>query len=441
MNVSKLPVDPGPAGWNELLPPPPPARVLEDGITADWLIIGGGFAGLAAARRLSQLDPTGRIVILEARRIAEGPAGRNSGVMVDLPHNLASDDYGGALEADLAQTRANRHAMAFAADMARAFGLPDEAHRAIGKINAAASPRGHQHNLDFAEHLTRMGEPHELYDAQTMAAITGTDYYQSGLHTPGAVILQPAMFVRGVASGLASNRVQIFENSPVTALDKGWTATTPKGTVTAPQVILAVNGHMQSFGFAPRRLMHVFTYASMTRELSADEVARLGGHPFWAATPADPMGTTVRRIDGTGGHRIVVRNRFTFDPTMEVDQRRIATVARDHDRAFAARFPMLRGVTMQFRWGGRLCLSRNNVQMIRHLDDGLTSACCQNGLGTAKGTFAGMMAAEIAAGHPSDFATTALAEPEPTRLPPEPVASLGANAYLRWKEWRAGADF
>ena len=92
-------------------------------------------------------------------------------------------------------------------------------------------------------------------------------------------------------------------------------------------------------------------------------------------------------------------------------------------------------------WGGRLCLSRNNVQVIGELQDGLISACCQNGLGTAKGTFAGMMAAEIAAGAPSEFAIAAMAEPQPVRLPPEPLSSIGANAYLRWKEWRAGADF
>jgi hypothetical protein len=26
------------------------------------------------------------------------------------------------------------------------------------------------------------------------------------------------------------------------------------------------------------------------------------------------------------------------------------------------------------------------------------------------------------------------------KLPPEPLAYIGANAYLRWKEWRAGSE-
>ena len=59
INVSQLPVDPGPAAWNCLLPDAAPARRVQGDIKADWIVIGAGFAGLAAARRLSQLRPTG----------------------------------------------------------------------------------------------------------------------------------------------------------------------------------------------------------------------------------------------------------------------------------------------------------------------------------------------------------------------------------------------
>jgi glycine/D-amino acid oxidase-like deaminating enzyme len=255
-------------------------------------------------------------------------------------------------------------------------------------------------------------------------------------------MIQPALFVRSVAAGLRSNRVALHENSPVTDLTRkgDWIATTPKGRVTAPRVILAVNGHLQSFGHMTGRLMHVFTYASMTRVLNRQEISALGGAPVWGVTPADPMGTTVRRISGTGGDRIVVRNRFTFDPSMEVSAARIAAVARDHDRAFAARFPMLSGVGMDYRWGGRLCLSYNNTQVIGPLDDGLWSACCQNGLGTAKGTLAGLLAAEIATGHDSPASKRALAAPKPSKLPPSSIARIGATARMRWGEWKAGRE-
>ena len=443
MKVRRLPKDPGPAAWNAILSAQTRHSELTDAQTSDWLVIGAGFAGLAATRRLKQLRPGDRIVLLEAQKVAEGPAGRNSGFMIDLPHDLSSDDYGGDLDRDRKQTRMNRVGIDFAQQAAEEYGLSAEAFVRSGKVNAAATEKGLKHNSDYAAHLAKMGEAHELLDAADMKALTGIDYYAGGLRTPDAAMIQPALFVRGVAGGLVSNLVSIHEQSPVTGLERldgTWNAMTPKGSVSAPKVILAVNGHAESFGYFKRRLMHVFTYASMTRAMSAEEVKALGGQPVWGCTPADPMGTTVRRISGTGGDRIVIRNRFTYDPSMEVSDSRIAAVGRDHDRAFASRFPMLTGVGMEYRWGGRLCLSRNNVPAFGEVDRGLYAACCQNGLGTAKGTLAGMLAAELATGIGSDLLDDLLTEASPQSLPPEPFAWLGANAVIRWGEMKAGRE-
>ncbi|MEL7462043.1 MAG: FAD-binding oxidoreductase [Pseudomonadota bacterium] len=443
MKVRRLPVDPGPAAWNRLLPEALPPRQVDGDLTADWLVIGAGFAGLAAAHRLAELHGGDRVVVLDATRVGEGPAGRNSGFMIDLPHDLASENYAGAAEVNREEIADNRRGIDFAGAMAAAYGLGEDAFARSGKINAAATARGLAHNREFAAHLAGLGEAHQMMDAAEMAQLTGTDYYQGGLFTPGAAMIQPAMFVRGVATGLASNRVSVFENSPVTALDRDsdWVATTPTGRVTAPRVILAVNGHLASFGIMADRFVHVFTYASMTRALSPAEVARLGGVRRWGVTPSDPMGTTVRRTSGAGGDRIVVRNRFTVDPSLEVDAARIAQVARDHDRAFAARFPMLAGVDMEYRWGGRLCLSRNNVQVIGEVEPGLYTACCQNGLGTAKGTLAGLLAAEMASGVASPALERALAAPQPTRVPPGIITKTVGNLRTRLGEWRAGCEF
>ena len=437
--AERLPVDPGVSGWNAILPEPGPARELEGDITADWLVIGAGFAGLAAARRLRQLRPDDRIVLLEACRVGQGPAGRNSGFMVDLPHDLDSDTYAGAAEADLQQIRLNRSAIRFAQAAARDYGLEGTAFQLRGKHNAAATEGGLRHLDAYAKHLDGLGERYERLDAADMKKLTGLDFYVGGLLTPGTAILQPAAFVRGVAQGLVAEGVELYEQSPVTRLDVGpdHVAHTPKGRVTAPKLLLGVNGHAESFGYYRRRLMHVFTYASMTRELTADEVARLGGEPEWHFTSAEPMGTSVRRIRE---NRIVVRHRFTYDPSMEVTNRRIAHVGHDHDAAFAARFPMLPDVTMEYRWGGRLCLSRNGVPAFGEVEDGVYSAICQNGLGTAKGTLAGMAAAELATRTESWRVEAMLAYDAPSKLPPEPFMYLGANAYLRWQERRARGE-
>ena len=442
MKVKRLPLDPGPAGWNRLLQEPMPAVRLEDKITADWLVIGAGFAGLAAAHRLCKQAQGDKIVVLDAVRVGDGPAGRNSGFMIDLPHDLTSADYGGGLDADLDQTQDNRLGIAHASKMATEYLLSDEAFLLSGKINGAATAKGQAHNENFAKHLTTMGEPYESLDAKQMREITGSSYYQGGLFTPGTAMIQPAMYIRGVADGLRQAGVMIYEHSPVTALnnDGNWIVETPQGQVSSPRVILAVNGHLNSFGYAKSRLMHVFTYASMTRALTPQEVGKLGGNPIWGLTPADPVGTTVRRISGTGGDRLIIRNRFTFDPTLEVNPKRIAKIGRDHDTSFHQRFPDLSNVTMEYRWGGRLCLSRNNVQIIQELEPGLFSACCQNGLGTAKGTFAGGLAADLALGRSSQALSRALAADAPARLPPAAIAKLGANLYLRWQERSARGE-
>lgn len=443
ITVKRLPRDPGPAAWNALLPSLGPARQLDEVRTADWLIIGAGWAGLAAARRLLQLRPHDRIALLEASRVGEGPAGRNSGFMIDLPHNLDSDDYNGAVARDRQQITMNRAAIAFAAEAAEELGMSAEAFSRTGKVNAAGTEKGSLQLRSYASHVGHLNEPFERLDAAVMRALTGTTFYREGVFTPGTAMVQPAMFIRRMAEAAIAAGLDLYEQSPVTALERvgqDWCATTPGGRVTAPRVILAVNGHAESFGFFERRLMPVFTYASMTRALDADEIGRLGGEPRFGILPADPMGSTVRRVSGTGGDRIVIRSRFTYAPSMVVSDDRLEKMAISHERSFSARFPMLDGVEMQYRWGGRLCLSRNGVPAFGEVEDNLFAACCQNGLGTTKGTLSGMLVAELACAIDNPMIADMQAFEPPNRLPPGPFAKLGANALIKWKEHKAGKE-
>ncbi len=439
----RLPRQPGPAAWNLILPERRPCPLLEGSATADVAIVGAGFAGLSAARRITLNDPNLRVAVLEASHVADGPAGRNSGFMIDLPHDLSSESYAGdGADSDRNEIRLNRLAIAFAADFARETQLPGEVFDPCGKVNAAATPAGDALNRRYAGHLSEIGEDSTLLDARQMHELTGSRYYICGLHTPGTVMIQPAAYIRALADSLGSNAA-IYENSPVNELRRngaGWQVKTPQGCITAPRVIMANNGHLESFGFLRRRLIHAFTYASMTQALSEDATKALGGQPRWAITPADPMGTTVRRIAGTGGERIVVRSRFTYDPSMEASQARVAAAGEVHDRKFRERFPQLDGVAMEYRWAGHLCLSWNGVHAFGELEPGLISACCQNGLGTVKGTLAGIAAADLATERHSEPVAALSAEAEPRHLPPEPLAWLGINAVMRWKEWKAGRE-
>jgi len=61
-----LPANPGISGWKGILPPRKPHKQLDENQNADYLVIGAGFAGLSAARRLNQLHPDSKIVVMEA---------------------------------------------------------------------------------------------------------------------------------------------------------------------------------------------------------------------------------------------------------------------------------------------------------------------------------------------------------------------------------------
>ena len=71
------------------------------------------------------------------------------------------------------------------------------------------------------------------------------------------------------------------------------------------------------------------------------------------------------------------------------------------------------------------------------VEDGVYSACCQNGLGTARGTASGMAIAELATLGTTDLAGYFLEQGQPSKLPPAPFDSIGATAIMRWNEFRA----
>ena len=438
-----LPRHRGPAGWDAILPPRVAGPALADTTTADFTIIGGGFAGLAAARRLTQLAPGSRIVVLEAGGIAEGGSGRNSGFMIDLPHELTSEDYAGSGD-DRTVIALNRHAQAFAADAVEDYGIDPNFFDRAGKVNGAASEAAHAHNLSYAEHLEKLGEASEMLDAAAMRKMTGSSHYLSGLFTPGTVMLQPAGFVRGMADGLRRDGVVIYENSPVTGFARAgadWTVKTAGGRVTTGRVILAVNGFLESFGVQQGRLMQLFLFATMTPELDSEALARLDGQSRWGITPSDPMGTTMRRIDsGQGGNRIVTRTCAVLRSGMAATARDLARASRVMQAKFDSRFPQLAGMRMEYAWAGHLCLSLNGVSVMGEIESGVYCGCVQNGLGTARGTLTGIGAAELACGETSDITRHFTAAPEPKRLPPKPFRDIGANTVLRWKEWKAGAE-
>jgi glycine/D-amino acid oxidase-like deaminating enzyme len=299
--------------------------------------------------------------------------------------------------------------------------------------------KGHAALAHFAEGLARIDEAFEWLDEAAIAKVTGTNFYHGALFTPGCSTVQPAALMRGLAATLPEN-VKVFELSAVKGIEDQGQAKVlnfASGKIVAKRVILCTNAYAATFGGHPNGLLPVYTFASMTRVMSPEEVGRLGGTRSWALIPADPMGSTVRRLITD---RICVRNHFAFRPDLEVSQADLAKAKSLHQRSFDRRFPMLKDVELEYTWGGPLCLSANNGALFGRRDDGVFESVGCNGLGLSRGSASGKLIAEYALGHSNDLVRQLLNQPHPRSLPVRPIADIAVSAAIWVKEFSAGAE-
>ncbi|MFO1141165.1 MAG: FAD-binding oxidoreductase [Amaricoccus sp.] len=212
--------------------------------------MGAGFAGVSAARRLSQLDPTLRVVVLEAGVVGNGPAGRNSGFIIDLPHEVSSEDYGGdQLQKSRDHITLQRRAVDFAKEPAAERQLDRDTLDPCGRYNLALTAEGDHHLAAYAAQLDRLGEAHTMLDAKAVAEITGSPAHLRHLH---ARHHRPT---RRLRPALADSLPRQYASSrtPATAIERqgaGWLVRTPQGSIASPRVVLANNGYADGFGFS-----------------------------------------------------------------------------------------------------------------------------------------------------------------------------------------------
>ncbi|RWI85427.1 MAG: FAD-binding oxidoreductase [Mesorhizobium sp.] len=439
-HARRLPNHGAQSGWMALIPPRAPRPALDDTVTADVVIIGAGFAGLAAAVRLADLDPKLSVVVIDADVVGNGASGRNSGFLIDLPHDIASGSFGvEAAAKSRDEILVARTAIQHYARLAQENGWDKYIFDPSGKYAVAMTEAGTEHLQSYSNQLKAIGEPHHLLGPAETEDLTGTRSFRSGLFTPGAVMVQPAAMVTAIADSF-QKPVSLFERTPALSIEmasSGCVVKTPKGTIRTGQVIMATNGHAESFGFGRGELLHVFTYASLSEPFAP---ALLGGSRKWGATPAAPMGTTIRRINDRDGDRLLIRSRYTYNPIIEASGGTMKRAGALHDRKFAHRFPDLRHLKMQYRWGGAMALTWNSVPLFGQVEEGIFAACACNGIGGTKSTSAGIAAAELLLGHQSRLGDIFKAFDKPRALPPRPLVDIGARFNLAYREWKAGRE-
>ncbi|MEM7069401.1 MAG: FAD-binding oxidoreductase [Pseudomonadota bacterium] len=433
MKISRLPDNDKTNAWNTILPPRTAKASLKKEIKADWLVIGAGFAGLAAARRLAANRPSEKIVIVDAGVCGENASGRNSGFAIDLPHTTSSnlDELGSARKymqlaraaiAEL-ETQVNEHNIA--CDWNKS-----------GKYHAAVTEEGSQSMLSpFAAELDKLGEPYQWIEGDELGRKLGTKHFLRAIYTPGCVLMNPAALVRGLAESLPEN-VELFENSPVTSVEyaNGVTIKTPEGSVTAPKMILAANGFSDQFGFANRKFFHLALAASLTRPLTPEEQNAYGVEKPWGLTPANGFGGITMRY--TSDHRILIRQSIKVAMGQKFSPQRTARIGVQHKQLFDVRFPTLPEVTMENTWVGFICMSHNGSPMFGQVAPNVWIAACQNGIGITKGTISGHLAADMACGEENPLIADMESLGLPNTLPPRPLVEIGARARLNWEIWK-----
>jgi glycine/D-amino acid oxidase-like deaminating enzyme len=432
-SARRLPDDDKSCGWWEVLPPAAPASRLKGEQRADCAVIGGGFTGLATARRLAEHHPERRIVLLEAHRVGHGSAGRNSGFVGDIFHR------------DPSVSAEDSHRMKRIAQMG-CDQLRDLAEK--HDIDCQWSPIGRMHlaradhalkNLDhFIGLLGKFGEPHSPMEAGEVRSVIGTEYYRAGVHIPSTVLLQPAALARGLAAALPEN-AELYEESPVTEIRREgrFVLQTGEGSVVADRVFLTVNGFAPALGILKRRVFPLMTFASLTRPLTKDEQDMLGGQQEWGFLSEDRMGPTLRR---TRDQRILYRTGIRYNGSFKSFAPKLGRIRKIHRQGLDKRFAVLKGVEFEYTWGGIMGMTMNEGQVFGQLKDGLYASVAYNGCGVAMGTAAGSLLADLSAGVDSELLQDAKQVKKPAWLPFAPFLGLGVRAYTTWLYRRAGEE-
>lgn len=430
--IGILPVNDTTNGWSRILGPRTPRAPLSGDVVADWAVVGAGWAGLAAARRLAENRPDDRVVLLEAGEAGENASGRNSGFAIDLPHNVG--DSLAELEGSHRFMALARAAIDHLDEAVRCHGIACDWSRR-GKYHAARSERGKREILEpFARELEALGEPFRWLDRDALVGEVGTPAFHAAVYTPGCVLFNPAALTRGLADHLPEG-VRLHENTPVTSmtLRNGVELATPGGRVRAARMILATNGFAREFGFFRHHLVPIAAHASLTRPLSEAERLALGGEDDWGITPANAIAGITMRF--TRGHRILIRQGFRYAPEFRITRAEQMAARRNHEACFRSRFPMLGDVTMEHTWTGFICLSRNGAPGFGQVAGNVWAAVCQNAVGVTKGTIGGLLAADMASGRDNDLISYMESLGNPQALPPAFVTRLGVKLRLAREVW------
>ncbi len=189
---------------------------------ADVCIVGAGYTGLWTAYYLKRADPSLRIAILEARFAGFGASGRNGGWLSGLvpgDRDRMAQQHG--RDGVVAWQRALNDAVDEVIDVAAREGI-DAGIVKGGTLQIARNPAQ-------ASRLTAEADEELSWKVDGIAVLSKAEAAErvrfagvvAAYYNPHCARIQPAHLARGLADAVERLGVDIYEQTPVTAIEAG----------------------------------------------------------------------------------------------------------------------------------------------------------------------------------------------------------------------------
>ena len=423
--------------WVNDLNPRTNIQTLSSDLSCEWLVVGAGYTGLSAARKLGQLYPNQKILLVDAQLAGEGASSRNSGYLVDTTLN---DGFTSNKELENYKKKSDIYKLGI--DVVKKFIKEHQVDcdwNECGKYFASSNTDDKEILENFSDTLFKLGFEHNLMFKKDLMKRLGTNFYNIALHTKGGILLHPGKLVRAMIDTLPEN-VILYENSLLLnwkKIDGLINCNFKNGSIKSKRIIFATNGFLKSLGIKVNYNFPITLTASMTRSLTEKEFTSIGEPKEWGVLPVRPMGATIRM---TKDRRILIRNTAEVHNPSQMSKSNLEKRSIKQKIGIKKRFPQLPDDIIQSTWSGIVSRTRNSSQIFEKIQENIFVAGCYNGSGIGVGTLFGEQIAIKASNENTKEIETIEARSKPTWLPPQPFLDLGVKARLMYERLRARSE-
>jgi len=241
---------------------------LEGAHTADFVVVGGGAAGLMCLQALHARNAS--VVLVERDFCGSGASGKNSGFVTPASelelHSLCEmhgrEEARRIWELVSSGVEALRNTI-----LERSIPCDRQVQDSLFVANDESGMRAARAEHDAHRSL---GYESRLYGAEELGELLATKHYRNGVRFAGSFAIDPYAFCRGLRDRLVDAGARVFEDSPVTHVD-GDGVTTLHGHVRARHVIVCCDRFTPSLGALRGDIHHVQTYLGVSRPMDVEQ--------------------------------------------------------------------------------------------------------------------------------------------------------------------------